>query len=155
MPTALITGATAAIGAAFVSRLARDGHDLVLVARDEERLAATAERVRAAGDAVEVLPADKASIGGRDRLAARLAGEPVDLPVDDRLPGRSREGKARVRAEPAVQGGRGGGRRAAVRAGPPPHRHVRPGPDVTELARAPLSRAPLGTLSTSVGDEAS
>ncbi len=83
MPTALITGATAGIGAAFVARLARDGRDLVLVARDEQRLHATAERVRAAGVAAEVLPADLATSEGRDRVAARLAADPVDLLVNN------------------------------------------------------------------------
>ena len=56
---ALITGASSGIGAVYADRLARRGHDLILVARDEQRLEALAVKLRGeTGVKVDVLKAD-------------------------------------------------------------------------------------------------
>ena len=57
--TALITGASSGIGAIYADRLARRGHDLILIARNQERLEALATRlIEDTGRSVEVIIAD-------------------------------------------------------------------------------------------------
>jgi uncharacterized protein len=63
-PLALITGASAGIGAAFAQRLAADGHDLVLVARNRERLEQVAARAARVGAHSQIIVADLATMAG-------------------------------------------------------------------------------------------
>lgn len=71
--TALITGASTGIGATYADRLARRGHDLVLVARDQVRMEALAARLRGEhGVTVDVLRADLIRPGDLSAVEARL-----------------------------------------------------------------------------------
>ena len=73
--TALVTGASSGIGAAIAAELASRGFSLILVARREERLRSLATELSSEhGIDVEVIAADLADEGERDRLQQELGG---------------------------------------------------------------------------------
>jgi short-subunit dehydrogenase len=86
MATALITGGTSGIGAAFARQLAAAGTDLVLVARDKSRLASVSAALHAEfGIRVETMSADLAVAKDVALVAARIedAGHAVDIVVNN------------------------------------------------------------------------
>ena len=80
--TALITGASAGIGAEIARELARRGHGVVLVARRKPRLEQLAKELRAEhGIRAEVIACDLAKPAQRGRLPGRVADLGLDVEI--------------------------------------------------------------------------
>ena len=72
--TALITGASTGIGAVYADRLAKRGHDLILVARNLQRMQELAARLgKETGVAIETIQADLTDKQDLAKLEKRLA----------------------------------------------------------------------------------
>ncbi len=83
MPIALITGASAGFGRALATALAEQGWQLVIDARDAERLAAVADSLPA-GSLLSAVPGDVADAAHRSELAGVVAELPgLDLLVNN------------------------------------------------------------------------
>jgi uncharacterized protein len=75
---ALVTGASSGIGAVYADRLAKRGYDLILVARNEQRLSAVATRLRGeTGRQITVLLADLNDKAGLAKVEAILRDNPA------------------------------------------------------------------------------
>ena len=71
--TALVTGASSGIGAVYADRLAKRGYDLILVARNENRLATLARRLKTeTGRSIEMIAADLDDKAGLARIETLL-----------------------------------------------------------------------------------
>ncbi|WP_432863992.1 SDR family NAD(P)-dependent oxidoreductase [Microbispora rosea] len=83
--TALVTGATAGLGAAYAEELAARGHDLLLVARDQARLESSAAGLaQRFGVEVSALSADLATPKGMRSVEDRLAADSsIDMLVNN------------------------------------------------------------------------
>ena len=84
--TALVTGASSGLGVDFARELAKEGANLILVARREERLKTVAEEIKQEfGVAVDVIPMDLTEAGAPQVLYDRLKAEnkAVDVLVNN------------------------------------------------------------------------
>ena len=84
-PVALVTGASAGLGEQFAHLLARDGHDLILVARSEGRLNAVAERLRHHQATIHTIAEDlsQPGAGARVHQAVKAKGLQVGILVNN------------------------------------------------------------------------
>lgn len=84
MNTALITGATAGIGRAYAFELAKRGHNLVLVARNSDRLNELAtELTNQFGITTEVLVADLTDKKSLGEVSCRSAADDIEIVINN------------------------------------------------------------------------
>ncbi|PTB22544.1 SDR family oxidoreductase [Trinickia symbiotica] len=75
-PAVLVTGASTGIGAIYADRFAKRGHDLVLVARNVERMEELAARLRAENRiAIDIVKADLAEAADVAKVETRLRAD--------------------------------------------------------------------------------
>jgi short-subunit dehydrogenase len=82
MDTALITGASSGIGEELAGLFAKDGYNLVLVARNQAKLEALSQQLAEKYDvSVWVEPADLSKRGAAKKLAAKLTQQNIEIDV--------------------------------------------------------------------------
>jgi NAD(P)-dependent dehydrogenase (short-subunit alcohol dehydrogenase family) len=82
MPTTLITGANRGLGLEFARQYANDGWQVIACCREPDR-AAELQALARQSRAVAVQPLDVADGGSVAALARRLAGQPIDLLINN------------------------------------------------------------------------
>ncbi|WP_181275034.1 SDR family NAD(P)-dependent oxidoreductase [Brevibacterium oceani] len=83
-PRALVTGASSGLGRGYARTLAAEGYDLVLVARDQERLTELADRLRTDHHTrAEVVAADLSTRDGIDAVREVIETETVDVLINN------------------------------------------------------------------------
>ncbi|CAN5789091.1 SDR family oxidoreductase [soil metagenome] len=82
---AVITGASAGLGALFAEQLADQGHSLILTGRDRQRLEQVSHQVRerTPGIEVELVAGDLGTKDGVDALVAAIDGRPIEILVNN------------------------------------------------------------------------
>ncbi|MDP9238203.1 MAG: SDR family oxidoreductase [Chloroflexota bacterium] len=81
--TAIVTGASSGIGEAFAERLARDGYDVIIVARRRDRLEALAKRLgEQTGRRIDVLASDLTDPEGLQAAERAIEEQALDLLVN-------------------------------------------------------------------------
>lgn len=83
--TALVTGASRGLGRSIALGLATAGADVILTARDSEKLKQTADEVRGAGGSARTIAFDLADLKAVQEAMDRLTGEktPIDILVNN------------------------------------------------------------------------
>ena len=82
--TAVITGATSGIGAAYAEAFARQGYSLILTGRRKEKIEAQAEKIRSACSVgVEVVLAELSEEAGIQKVLEAMRGKEIDVLVNN------------------------------------------------------------------------
>ena len=82
-PLALVTGASSGIGVALARELARDGFDLVLVARRVAPMEALAAELGTSGARARIIPCDLVQPTAVAELVEALASSPLDVVINN------------------------------------------------------------------------